>query len=121
MRILLTALTLLAASARREAWDDLRWLGGGLRGSSCATQPWLRKLNAAPPQRRRLFDFGWRGPGGETSAPSEPWRDGAPADGLGLGLPLARLHARQMGGDVEVVSAPGYGTDAFLTVVRDGT
>ena len=41
--------------------------------------------------------------------------------GLGLGLPLARLYARQMGGDVEVVSAPGYGTDAFLTVVRDGT
>ena len=46
MRPLLAALTLLAASARREHWDDLRWLGGGLRGTSCATQPWLRKLNA---------------------------------------------------------------------------
>ena len=46
MRPLLAALTLLAADARREQWDDLRWLGGGLRGTSCATQGWLRKLNA---------------------------------------------------------------------------
>ena len=46
MRPLLAAITLLAASAWREQWDDLRWLGGGLRGTSCATQPWLRKLNA---------------------------------------------------------------------------
>ena len=46
MRSLLAAVTLLAANARREQWDDLRWLGGGLRGTSCATQPWLRKLNA---------------------------------------------------------------------------
>ena len=74
---------------------------GALRGVGVS----YRGGGVTPPQRRRLFDFGWRGPGGETSAPSEPWRDGAPADGLGLGLPLARLHARQMGGDVEVVSA----------------
>ena len=46
MRSLLAAVTLLAASARREDWDDLRWLGGGLRGTSCAAQPWLRRLNA---------------------------------------------------------------------------
>ena len=46
MRSLLAAVTLLAANARREQWDDLRWLGGGIRGTSCATQPWLRRLNA---------------------------------------------------------------------------
>jgi len=34
--------------------------------------------------------------------------------GLGFGLPLSRLYARYFGGDLRLVSMPGYGVDAFL-------
>ncbi|KAK9845511.1 hypothetical protein WJX81_008336 [Elliptochloris bilobata] len=43
---------------------------------------------------------------------SGPWRMG----GLGFGLPLSRLYARYFGGDLQLVSMPGYGVDAFLTL-----
>ena len=46
----------------------------------------------------------------------------APMAGFGYGLPLARLYARSLkhglpgfsGGDLEIVSMDGYGTDAFI-------
>eukprot|EP00419_Tripos_fusus_P047261 CAMPEP_0172831720 /NCGR_PEP_ID=MMETSP1075-20121228/23161_1 /TAXON_ID=2916 /ORGANISM="Ceratium fusus, Strain PA161109" /LENGTH=396 /DNA_ID=CAMNT_0013674223 /DNA_START=47 /DNA_END=1233 /DNA_ORIENTATION=+ len=34
--------------------------------------------------------------------------------GYGVGLPLSRLHARYLGGELEVRSFPGFGTDAYL-------
>ena len=34
--------------------------------------------------------------------------------GLGYGLPLSRLYARYFGGDLEIVSMDGYGTDVFV-------
>ena len=34
--------------------------------------------------------------------------------GLGFGLPLSRLYARYFGGDLRLVSMPGYGVDAYL-------
>jgi hypothetical protein len=34
--------------------------------------------------------------------------------GLGFGLPLSRLYARYFGGDLRILSMPGYGVDAFL-------
>ena len=43
---------------------------------------------------------------------SSRWRMG----GLGFGLPLSRLYARYFGGDLRLVSMPGYGVDAFLTL-----
>jgi len=36
--------------------------------------------------------------------------------GLGFGLPLSRLHARYLGGNLQVVSLPGLSTSAFLHV-----
>lgn len=36
--------------------------------------------------------------------------------GLGFGLPLSRLYARYFGGDLRLVSMPGYGVDAFLYI-----
>lgn len=38
--------------------------------------------------------------------------------GYGVGLPLSRLHARYLGGKLEVTSFPGYGTDAYLFLPR---
>lgn len=54
------------------------------------------------------------GGGGDANAPSPSsrWRMG----GLGFGLPLSRLYARYFGGDLKLVSMPGYGVDAFLTL-----
>jgi len=37
-----------------------------------------------------------------------------PMHGLGYGLPLSRLYARYLGGDIKVSSCDGLGTDAFI-------
>lgn len=39
---------------------------------------------------------------------------------LGVGLPLARLHARYYGGDVVLKSMEGFGTDAYVYLNRLG-
>lgn len=68
------------------------------------------------------------GVGGSAAAPATSplaglgGAPGPPADaryrlaGLGFGLPLSRLYARYFGGDVQLVSLPGFGVDAFLTL-----
>ena len=38
--------------------------------------------------------------------------------GFGCGLPLSRLCATYLGGDLEVITVPGYGTDAYLYLSR---
>mmetsp|Transcript_91549 Transcript_91549/g.262199 ORF Transcript_91549/g.262199 Transcript_91549/m.262199 type:complete len:408 (-) Transcript_91549:153-1376(-) len=38
--------------------------------------------------------------------------------GYGVGLPLARLYARYLGGSLDLISMPGYGTDAYLMLPR---
>jgi pyruvate dehydrogenase kinase 2/3/4 len=44
----------------------------------------------------------------------------APMAGLGYGLPISRLYARHFGGDLQVISMEGYGTDAYLHLMRLG-
>jgi signal transduction histidine kinase len=39
---------------------------------------------------------------------------GAAFDGLGVGLPMARLYAKYVKGSVNVESLPGYGTDTYI-------
>ncbi|PWA83535.1 pyruvate dehydrogenase (acetyl-transferring) kinase, mitochondrial [Artemisia annua] len=51
--------------------------------------------------------------------------DGAGADvvtmaGYGYGLPISRLYARYFGGDLQIISMEGYGTDAYLHLSRLG-
>lgn len=38
----------------------------------------------------------------------------APVAGLGYGLPISRLYARYLGGDLQVMSMEGHGTDVFV-------
>jgi pyruvate dehydrogenase kinase 2/3/4 len=40
--------------------------------------------------------------------------------GYGYGLPISRLYARYFGGDLQVISMEGYGTDAYLHLSRLG-
>jgi len=44
----------------------------------------------------------------------------APLAGLGCGLPLSRLYARYFGGDLQLLSMEGHGTDAYLHLPRLG-
>ena len=44
----------------------------------------------------------------------------APLAGLGYGLPLTRLYARYFGGDLQIISMEGYGTEAYLHLKRLG-
>ncbi|EEB06356.1 pyruvate dehydrogenase kinase Pkp1 [Schizosaccharomyces japonicus yFS275] len=39
---------------------------------------------------------------------------GPPLAGFGFGLPMARLYTRYFGGDLELISMDGYGTDVFV-------
>lgn len=44
--------------------------------------------------------------------------EGTPLAGYGVGLPLSRLYAWYLGGSLDLVSLPGYGTDAYLFLPR---
>lgn len=41
--------------------------------------------------------------------------------GYGYGLPLSRLYCRYFGGDLQILSMDGYGTDAYVHLNRLGT
>lgn len=43
-----------------------------------------------------------------------------PLSGYGVGLPLSRLQARHLGGDLTCASYPGYGTDMYLQMPSIG-
>lgn len=44
----------------------------------------------------------------------------SPIAGLGCGLPLSRLHARYLGGKIDLHSLPNHGVDVFVYLNRMG-
>lgn len=54
------------------------------------------------------------------NSPHQPQELPAVMAGYGYGLPVSRLYARYFGGDLQVVSMEGYGTDVYLHLNRLG-
>lgn len=57
-----------------------------------------------------------RGGGNGAASPDGP----SVLAGYGYGLPISRLYARYFGGDLQIISMEGYGTDAYLHLNRLG-
>jgi len=53
-------------------------------------------------------------------ASGDDFSTNTPLAGLGYGLPLSRLYARYFGGDLQIISMQGYGTDAYCFLKRVG-
>jgi len=63
----------------------------------------------------RVWDFGFSG---STSSRNADPDKATVLSGYGLGLPLARLYARYLGGSLSLVSLPEYGVDTYLSLPR---
>jgi pyruvate dehydrogenase kinase 2/3/4 len=84
--------------------------GGGIR-RSVVDKIWSYLFTTASPEVQASVI-------GEQEKPK--FNASAPIAGLGVGLPLSRAYARYFGGDLDVISMEGYGTDAFLHLARLG-
>lgn len=56
----------------------------------------------------------------ESTQPQRGGRSLTPMHGFGFGLPLSRVYAKYFGGDLQVNSMMGYGTDVYLSLGRLG-
>mmetsp|Transcript_19602 Transcript_19602/g.45951 ORF Transcript_19602/g.45951 Transcript_19602/m.45951 type:complete len:148 (-) Transcript_19602:96-539(-) len=58
--------------------------------------------------------------GGNAAGKERSERNGVTLAGstYGAGLPLSRLYARYLGGSLDLLSWPGYGTDVFIVLPR---
>jgi len=84
--------------------------GGGIARSHMP-RIWSYLFTTATP----AFDTG----GDQFSSTGDHGTD-TPLAGLGYGLPISRGYARYFGGDLNLMSMEGYGTDAFLHLSRLG-
>lgn len=57
---------------------------------------------------------------GKSSGNRKDHSNESPLAGLGYGLPISRSYCRYFGGDLDLISMEGYGTDAFVHLKRLG-
>jgi len=57
--------------------------------------------------------------GHPTNAVGPAGGESTPMSGFGYGLPISRLLLQHSGGDLELCSLPGYGTDAYLHIPKE--
>lgn len=82
--------------------------GGGIPRSQI-DKIWSYLFTTADPQIQEGFIGGDQDHGSDS-----------PLAGLGYGLPISRSYARYFGGDLDVLSMEGFGTDAYVHLVRLG-
>uniref|UniRef100_A0A7S1AJX3 Protein-serine/threonine kinase n=1 Tax=Noctiluca scintillans TaxID=2966 RepID=A0A7S1AJX3_NOCSC len=63
----------------------------------------------------RVWDFLYSG---SQDVKADAYAGSTPLQGFGIGLPLARLYAKYLGGSLSLISLPGYGVDTFLSLPR---
>eukprot|EP00933_Yihiella_yeosuensis_P052031 TRINITY_DN50008_c0_g1_i1.p1 TRINITY_DN50008_c0_g1~~TRINITY_DN50008_c0_g1_i1.p1 ORF type:complete len:412 (-),score=51.13 TRINITY_DN50008_c0_g1_i1:85-1320(-) len=67
------------------------------------------------------FDVGdriWSYQYGAAAKGAGSYKEATPLAGYGIGLPFSRLYARYLGGDLQITSYPGYGTQAHVVLPR---
>lgn len=86
--------------------------GGGIRRSQI-DKIWSYLFTTADPGIQRGFLV-------EGEQGSKDHDNKSPIAGLGYGLPISRSYCRYFGGDLDIMSMEGYGTDAFIYLNRLG-
>ncbi|KAM7278595.1 hypothetical protein ACFE04_005729 [Oxalis oulophora] len=70
---------------------------------------------------RKIFTYLYSTAGNSfDSDPDLETADAITMAGYGYGIPITRLYARYFGGDLQIISMEGYGTDAYLHLSRLG-
>lgn len=82
--------------------------GGGIRRSQI-NKIWSYLFTTASPSIQKVL-----------IAEGDDHSNNNPIAGLGYGLPISRSYCRYFGGDLDLVSMEGYGTDAFVHLKRIG-
>ena len=96
--------------------------GGGIKRSHMP-RIWSYLFTTADPHVQRGFLAEDNDSGGEGTSVAVGGAGGVAGGalaGLGYGLPISRLYARYFGGDLDIKSMEGYGTDAFVHLSRLG-
>jgi pyruvate dehydrogenase kinase 2/3/4 len=83
--------------------------GGGIRRSQMS-KVWSYLYTTADPSIQEAF----------ISDKQQDHDNVAPIAGLGYGLPIARAYCRHFGGNLDLLSMEGFGTDAFIHLKRLG-
>ena len=114
------------ASAYQQLDDDA---DGGSEGSTSGSgtgEPGARGRQGHSFEGSSLSDHGHSlddGSGGglvqgEGTDGATDFGRGSPLAGLGYGLPISRAYARFFGGDLQIMSVEGHGTDAYVHLPR---
>jgi pyruvate dehydrogenase kinase 2/3/4 len=86
--------------------------GGGIPRSQ-VDKIWSYLFTTASPSVQEAFI-------GQKQRQDHLYTSTSPIAGLGYGAPMSRAYARYFGGDLDVISMEGYGTDAFCHLARLG-
>lgn len=89
--------------------------GGGIRRSNIQ-RIWSYLFTTADPAIIATM----LGKGSSSGAELKDFDVSSPLAGLGYGLPIARNYSRYFGGDLNLMSMEGYGTDSFIYLPRLG-
>ncbi len=100
----LPPLRIIIADGQEDIAIKVEDEGGGIPRSGME-RVWTYLYTTAPPPEERSSYSGL---------------DIDPMAGHGYGLPITRLYARYFGGDLQLISMEGYGTDAYLHLNRLG-